>query len=212
MPVQGEGQEMKLGFLSKLPKDKLQKVILASMLILGATIGVVELHVVPNWKTLVDTKTRIAALNDRMRQAEDAARQAVKEEAYRNQVRSFVETQHAAMITGDPFAWVVREISLLAEKHPIHIEGLHTGSKLELSGNSKYQPYSTRIDLVGSYDEIGMFIRDLETRFPVAEIRTLSISARAEDKSNRQQATVDLILRIQAEQASATNAEGKKTS
>src|SRR5664280_993607 len=184
---------MKLGFLRKLPKDKLQKVVLASIMILGAVVGVVEFYVVGNWNALGDTRSRIAALNDQIRQAEDAARQAVKEADYRNQLKSFVETQQSTMVAGDPFAWVVREISLLAEKHPIHIEGLHAGSKLELSGNSTCQPYSTRIDFTGSYDELAMFVRDLETRFPVAEIRSLAVSSNVEDK-NRQQATVELVL------------------
>ena len=202
---------MKLGFIKKLPKEKLQKVVMVSILALGATVGVVQIYVAPNWKTLAETRTRIANLKEKMRQAEDAARQAAKEEAYREGVKAFVETQHATMITGDPFAWVVREISLLAEKHPIHVEGLHAGIKLEAAGNTDYQPYSTRIDFIGNYDEIGAFIQDLETKFPVAEIRNLSISTRAEDKNNRQQATVDLNLRIRAEQASG-NVEGKKTS
>lgn len=201
---------MKTGFLRKLLKDKLQKVVLISIITLGATVGVVQLYLVGNWKTLVETKTRIATVNGQIRQAEDAARQAVKEEAYRDGVKSFVEAQQATMIAGDPFAWVVREISLLAEKHPIHIEGLHAGNKLELSGNSKCQPYSTRIDFVGNYDEIGEFVRDLETKFPMGEVRSLSVSASAEDQ-NRQQASVDLILRIRAGQGSA-NAEGKKAS
>ena len=201
---------MKLGFLSKLPKDKLQKVVLVSILTLGAVVGVMQFYVVGNWKALGDTTSRIAALNLQISQAEDAARQAVKEADYRNQLKSFVETQQVTMVAGDPFAWVVREISLLAEKHPIHVEGLHAGSKLELSGNSKCQPYSTRIDFTGNYDEIGLFVRDLETRFPVAEIRSLAVSANVEDK-NRQQATVELVLRIQPEQVSA-NLEGKKAS
>lgn len=201
---------MKLGFLRKLPKDKLQKVVFVCIVTLGAVVGVVQFYVVGNWNTYRDTRSRIATLNDQIRQSEDAARQAVKEETYRHQVELFAETQQAAMIAGDPFAWVVREISLLAEKHSIHVEGLHAGSKLELSGNYKCPPYSTRIDFTGGYDEIGKFIRDLETRFPTGEIRSLSVSASAEDK-NREQATVELILRMQPEQVS-TSVEGKKTS
>jgi hypothetical protein len=201
---------MKIDFLRKLPKEKLQKVVLVSIVILGAVVAVAQLYVVGNWKTLRDTRNRVATLNDQISQAEDAARRAVKEAAYRSQVKSFIRAQEATMITGDPFAWVVREISLLAEKHPIHIEGLHAGSKLEVSGNCNYQPYSARIDLMGSYDEIGLFIRDLETRFPEAEVRSLSVSTSSEDK-NRQQAVVELMLRIRPEPELAT-VEEKKTS
>ncbi|HUJ12127.1 MAG TPA: hypothetical protein VL171_19130 [Verrucomicrobiae bacterium] len=199
---------MKLGFLSKLPKDKLQKVVLVGILTLGASVGVAELYVLPNWKNLVETRTRITTVNDQIQQAEEAARQALKEGAYRAQVKSFVEAQEARMIDGDPFAWIVREITLLAEKHPIRIEGLHAGNKLELSENEKCQPYTARIDLMGSYDEIGKFVADLENSFPVGEIGNLSIAANDEDR-RRQEATLDIMLRIRPEQPVAA-VEGKK--
>jgi len=200
---------MKLRFLAKLPKDKLQKVVLTAIVTIGAAVGVLELYVLPNWRALIDAKTRIATLKAQIQQAEDTARQATKEEAYRNEVKSFVETQQTLMVAGDPFAWVVREFSLLAEKHPIRVEGLHAGSKLDASSSAKCQPYGTRIDIRGTFDEIGTFVQDLENKFPVCEIRNLSISGNADEKGY-QQAAIELILRIRPEQTTAS-AEAKKS-
>jgi Tfp pilus assembly protein PilO len=202
---------MKLGFLRKLPKGKLQKMVLIGIVTLCAVVGVMQFYVIVNWKKLRDSKGRISALNDQVQQAEKTARRAALDEAHREQVRSFVETQQAAMIAGDPFAWVVREVSLLAEKHLVHVDGLHAGNKLESTGKSNYQPYITRIDLTGAYDQIGLFLRDLESRFPTGEIRSLSVSGGAEDKG-RHEAVVELVLRIQPEAKPAKNAEAKKTS
>ena len=85
------------------------------------------------------------------------------------------------MITGDAFAWVVREISLLAEQHPVRIGGLNrwqgrVGRKIQESD------LHTRIDFSGTYDEIGEFVRDLENKFPTAEIQSLAIAGVADDK------------------------------
>ena len=202
---------MKLGFLRKLPKDKLQKMVLVGIVTLCAMVGVMQFYVIGNWKALRNSKSRIAVLDEQVQQAEKTARRAALDEAHREQVKTFVETQQAAMIAGDPFAWVVREISLLAEKHPVHVDGLHPGSKPESAGRSKYQPYITRIDLTGAYDQIGLFVRDLESRFPTGEIRSLSVSGSAEDKG-RHEAMVELVLRLQPEPTPAKKVEVKQTS
>jgi Tfp pilus assembly protein PilO len=201
---------MKLGFLRKLPKDKLQKVVLVCIVTLCATVVVVHFYVIANWNVFRDAKNRIAIVNDQIQQAESAARQAAQDTAYRGQLNSFVETQQAAMIAGDPFAWVVREISLLVEKHPVHIDGLHPGGRLESSEKSKYQTYTSRIEITGTYDQIGVFVRDLENKFPTGEVRSLTVSGSAEDQG-RHQAAIDLVLRSRPERQAKTP-EAKKTS
>ena len=199
---------MNLDSLRHLPKGKLQKVVLVGIVMLCAVMAVTQVYVVANLSALRDTKKRIAKLNDQIQQAERAAQQAVQDEAYRRQVKSFVETQQTAMITGDPFAWVVREISLLAEKHPVHMAGLRPGGRIESTDKSKSQTYTSRIEFTGTYDQIGAFICDLENKFPTSAVRTLSISGSAEDKGQHQ-AAVDLAMRIQPEQLSKKTETGK---
>lgn len=201
---------MKIGFLRKLPKDKLQKVALVCIFTLCATVVVVHFYVLANWLALRDAKSRIATVNDQIQQAESAARQAVQDTAYRGQLNSFVETQQAAMIAGDPLAWVVREMSLFAEKQPVHVDGLRPGGRLESSEKSKYRTYASRIEITGTYDQIGAFVRDLENTFPTGEVRGLTVSGSAEDQG-RHQAAVDLVLRSRPD-GPAKNTEAKKTS
>ncbi len=201
---------MKLGFFHRLSKKKLQKIVLACIGTLCAVVGVVQFYVLRNWSALEGAKSRIAKLNDQIQQAERGAQQAVQDETYRQRVKAFVETQQAAIITGDPFAWVVREISLLAEEHPVHVDGLRSGGKIESAGGSRCSSYTSRIEFTGTYDQIGAFIRDLENKFPTSEIRALSVSGSAGDKGQHQ-ALADLTLRVLPEQTSKT-AEAKKTS
>src|ERR1017187_7838294 len=146
---------MKRGYLRKLPKDKLQKIVLICIVTLVALVGTVQFYALKNWSALTETKDQIAKLGDQIHEGERKTREATQDVAHRAEVKSFVETQRAAMISGDPFAWVVREISLLAEKEPVHMDGLHPAGRIETkSGGSLY---SARIEISGTYDEIGTY-------------------------------------------------------
>ena len=199
---------MKLGFLRRVPKDKLQKLVLVCIIVLCTVVAAVQFYVLKNWTAYRDTKSRIARLNEQIQEAERQVSQAAQNEAYRGQVKSFVETQQAAMVSGDAFAWVVREISLLAEQHPVHVLGLHPGDKPDSTGKAKYLTYSTRIEITGTYDQIGVFVRDLENKFPTGEIRTFRLGAA--DANGQHQASLNLALLMEPMQ-SAKKGEGKKT-
>ena len=199
---------MSLSSLRKLPKDKKQKIVLICIVMLAALAGVVQFYVLKNWHALADTKKQIAKLDDQVRQAERDALQAAHDVAHRAEVKSFVETQHAAMISGDPFAWVVRELSLLAEQEPVHMTGLHPGGKNETKSGGP--SYSMRIEFSGSYDQIGAYVRDLENKFPTSEIQSLSIVGTPADKG-RHDTSLEIALRVQPARATG-KLEAKKTS
>jgi len=137
-----------------------------------------------NWTALTETEASITKLTDQIRQGERQARGAQEDVGHRAEVKSFVEAQQAAMVSGDPFAWVVREISLLAEQHPVRISALHPGIKLDTTEESKGRTYTSGIDVSGTYDQIGAFVRDLENKFSTAEIRSLSLGATRTTKAS----------------------------
>jgi hypothetical protein len=168
---------MKLNFLRQLPNGKLLKVVLVCMGTLCAVVGVVEGYMLKNWSALSNAKNNIAKLNDQIQQADRKAQQAVQDVTRREQVKSFLETQQAAMVAGDPFAWIVREISLLAEQHTtVHVLGIQPGSKEQHQMNPGYNVFTTRIEVEAGYDELGVFLQDFENKFPTAEIRSLAIA------------------------------------
>ena len=200
---------MKLEFLRKMPKAKLQKFALVGIITLCAVVGVVQFYVLRNWSEFIDAKRRIVKVNDQIQETEREAQRAIHDEAYRGQVKSFVETQETAMIAGDPFEWVVREMSLFTEKQLVHVDGLHPGG-IDSADRYKSRAYTLRIEFSGTYDQIGVFIQDLENKFPTSEIRSLSVSGGGDDKGVHQ-AMANLVLRMQPEQTSK-KAEAKKTS
>jgi len=201
---------VKMEFLKKLPREKLQKVVFVCIVTLAAVVGAVELYVLKNSSALTDVKANITKLNDQILEAERRARGAQLDVAYRTEVKSFVEAQRSAMVSGDPFAWVVREISLLAQQHPVRINGLHPGIKVEIAGGeSKSRTYTVGIDFSGSYDQIGEFVRDLENKFPTAEVRSLSVGGNADDRGQHG-ASLTVTLRVQPPEPTK-KAEAKKS-
>jgi hypothetical protein len=159
----------------------------------------VQFVVLPQCHARATARDKVAALTDQIAEAEKKARQAAASEEYREQVREFVTAQQAGMIRGDPFAWVVREITLLAETHPIQVMGLRPGAKGEPAERPKYPTYLTRLEVAGAYDQLGAFVRDLENRFSTAEIRSLVVTG---EEHGRHQAVLDLRLLIQPDKPS----------
>jgi hypothetical protein len=186
---------MNLNFLRHLPKDKLQKIVLTWIVTLSAVVGVVQGYVLKDWSALNDTRRRVAQLNEQIQQAERKAREAAQDVVQRDRVKSFVQAQQAAMIAGDPFAWVVREISLLAEQHPVHVLGMRSGGKGQNVTKSSYDVFTAQIEVEAGYDELGVFLQDFENKFPTAEVRSLSIVS-IDDTHPERRATIELAFLV----------------
>ena len=98
------------------------------------------------------------------------------------------------MVDGNQFAWVIREISQLAESQPVNNVTTLPGNVSPHVRNPAQQWYITQLEFVGDYDQIGMFVKELENHFPEAEIRSLNILATEVPAIHR--ATLDLALLI----------------
>lgn len=189
---------MNLATIRALPKEKKQQIALIGIVTVAAVAGVFQFYVLNQWNVRASARDKVATLTDQIAEAEKKARLAAANEAFRDQVRDFVAAQEGGMIRGDPFAWVVREITLLAEQHPIQVVGLRPGTKGEPAERPKFPTYLTRLEVTGNYDQLGAFIRDLENRFPTAEIRSLTVTGQEQGRHNAQ---LDLRLLIRPEKA-----------
>jgi uncharacterized protein HemX len=86
-----------LNFLRNMPKEKLQKVVLAGVLALigAATVG--YFYVAKQISNIGKSKGTIEELTRKIQDAENNARQASQNQQAREQVRTFLETQRAKM-------------------------------------------------------------------------------------------------------------------
>lgn len=187
-----------MNFLKSLPKDKLQKVVVVGILTLIGVLIIVQFHIRSQLTTLADANKKIADLQAKIDDAENKARSITKNRALFERMRSFSAQQKATMVSGDPFSWIVREISLLSEQRPVKVLALRPGVVAQHTKNSRYKTYSFKIDLSGSYDGIGEYVRDLENKFPTGVVRSLEINNGGPNSDDR--ASLDVALLVQPEE------------
>jgi hypothetical protein len=152
----------------------------------------------------------IESLRGKIAEEEKRARQEASNTAVRDEYNKFVESQQGRMVSGDPFSWVVRELSLLAEAHQITVVSLRPGSVAQHSRRPRFNTFSARLELTGTYDQIGKFVVGFENQFSTAEVRSLAIAGGSPGQEQLR-AELELIFLIKPELATAS-ATTKKSS
>jgi len=164
-------------FRLSIPKEKLQKVVFVIIVTLIALGAMINFWISKEWSEWSSNRDEIAKLGTQIDQVQTSIRQETSNTDLRDQIRTFVDAQQQRMVSGDPFSWVVREVSLLAEKHPIHVMGMHPGTITPNTQKSRYDMFSTRLEVEGTYDQVGAFIKEFENSFSTSQIRSLEMSA-----------------------------------
>jgi Tfp pilus assembly protein PilO len=180
-----------LNFLRTMAKEKLQKVVLVAIVTLIAVAMVGYLYVGAQISAWTGGNQQIAKLKGQIQQTEDEAKLQRQNKQLCEQVTAFLNAQRETMVTGDPFSWVVRQVSLLGEQHPVRVVGMTPGGRTQYALKPRYYVFTTHIDVDGSYDQLGAFIADLENRFPTAEILSLALEPTDANEANRR-ATIEL--------------------
>ncbi len=186
-----------------IPKEKLQKIVLIGIGTLAVVVLTVQFYVAGQCRSFFDARTNREHLEAQIVEVQQRERTMADNQQVAQQLQGFVDAQQAAMARGDAFAWAVREISLLVEKHEVHVLSLRPGS-----GGSK-QPadkevttYTAYLELTGDYDQLGNFVKDVENHFPTAEIQSLEITGGAVN-SGTHQMNLDISFRVRPEPAPA---------
>ncbi len=193
-------------FLRGLSKEKLQRFVLAILVALIVTGVVVQFYTLKELRELSECRDKIETLKTQLADAEAAVQAATQAEPVRKQIQAFIEAQDARMITGDPFAWAVRELTLVAEKHPVHILNWQLGTKGQHAKKSSYGTIAIRVDVSGRYDEIGHFLEDLENKFPSGQIRSLTLGGAQADTAVHQ-ASLEFVLLVRPEKSAKPKTE-----
>ena len=178
--------------LRALPKDKLQRIVLVGTMALIGMVMAWFLYGHKQWVVLNANRADIARLTEDVGKARQSVQAMAQTMPQRGKIQAFVEAQRATMVSGDQFAWVVREIALLAGSQPVRdITMRPGGGVLHHPRKDRYELYVTRIEFAGSYDQIGAFVQELENKFPEAEVRSLDIAG-ADSAEAGHRAAVDL--------------------
>jgi hypothetical protein len=205
-----------MNFFRALPKDKLQKVVLVGIVTLIALAAVGNFYIRAQISTMSRSKDKIAKLKYDIDEAEREANQEAQNQQIRGQVTAFVQSQSTTMVSGDPFGWVVRQITLFAENHPVRVLSMRPGTIAPSQMRSRYSIYTARVELEGGYDQIGEFVKDFENGFPTSQIRSLELAASGTGRADRR-AVLELAFLVQPDSdpemsESKPNAEKKQAS
>ena len=185
-----------MNYLRSLPKDKLQKVLLVGIGSLVAVAVIGNFYVWAQLSSISKSKDQVAMLKRQIEDAEQEAKQEAQNLQLHEQVAAFVQNQAAGMVSGDPFSWAVRQITLFAENHPVHVLSMRPGSKAQSMQKSRFEVYTAQIEVEGGYDEIGQFVRDFENTFPTSQIRSLELAPGGASQTDRR-AVMELVFLVQ---------------
>ena len=180
--------------LRVLTTKKGKKLVLLSLGALFVIGGVTWFYDYNKWTINQQQQAKIGALKEKITEAHQLARTMTQTATIRSQLQQFVDRHETTMVNGDQFAWVIREISQLAESQPVGNVSTQPGSVIQHARNATRQWYVTHLEFAGDYDQIGKFIQELENHFPEAEIRSLTIMATEMPAIHR--ATLDLALLV----------------
>ena len=197
-------------FLRSIPKEKLQKIVLVVVIgitILGATIN---FYVLKQFEKISAKRQVIADLTSKVDASEANARSEASNAPLREKMKEFVQHQQQRMLTGDPFSWAVREISLLGEKHPVRIGGLGPGVSLPFADKPQYSLFTVRLDVDGTYDQLGKFVSDLENSFPTSRIQSLTMTGASSGNGDCHVA-IEMALLVAPQETKSANEVKKKT-
>jgi len=165
--------------IQQLPKDKKQKVLLTVVMLVIGLVVLANFFVMPKLNAMGMAADNILDLETKISQEETRAKQEAGNSVLRAQYEALIDNQEAHLISGDPFSWVVRQMSLLSEGQAVKLAGLRPGTVAEHGRVAKFEVFTVQFDLTGSFDEIGNFVSLIENRFPTAEIQSIIFQAGA---------------------------------
>ena len=179
-----------------LPKDKLQKVLLVGIVMLISLAVIGHLYVWAQFSSMSTSKEQITKLKQQIDDAEREAKQEAQNSQLHDQVAAFVQNQTAMMVSGDPFSWVVRHVTLFAENHPVRVVSMRPGVKTQSMQKSRFDVYTAHIEVEGGYDQISQFVRDFENTFSTSQIRSLELGPGGMNPADRR-AVMELVFLVQ---------------
>ena len=183
---------------------KIVALSLGALLVIG---GVAWFYDANQWAIHQAHQAKIDALNHKLMESRKLAILLNQTVELRAQMQQFVDAQEGTMVDGDQFAWVIREIGQLAESQLVNNNvTILPGTVSQQTRKPALQCYVTHLEFVGDYDQIGLFIKDLENHFPEAEIRSLAILATETPAAHRASLDLALLVRPAGPSDSATAA------
>jgi Tfp pilus assembly protein PilO len=178
--------------MSKLSKEKKDKLTL----VIGATLGAIMLLyflvISPQQAERRDQESKIATVRESVEKAERLLRMAPTVRANLNAKRELIEARHEHMAPLDKFKWFYNTLENFRAAYDVNLVDITREpevAEVKVLPNFPYQSATFGVKLSASYHDFGRFLADFENRFPLMRVENLRMDMDPSSKSSQTNVT-----------------------
>ena len=184
--------------MKKLSTEKRNQLILVVMLTIMGVAGLWFGLINTQQKIIHESEDRKALVAGQLTQIEQAGKNADRIEAELEQATKELTRVEDEMVSGDPYAWMLRTVGLLKLQHKIEIPSVGAPDVKDVNLLSKF-PYKQASYGIGGtayFHDLGKFVADVENQYPYFRLVNLDISPEAALGSGEKEIRETLTFRM----------------
>ena len=164
----------------KLPKEKLNQLILVGLATLITVVGLYFGLISYQHENLDKLKRKQAAAAKKLEQMQATAKRAAQIQLELEDARKTLAAAEKDIACGDLYAWVVDALRQFKSRYKVEIPQLSQLSNptdVNLLPNFPYKQATLTVAGSGHFHDLGQFIADFENQFPHFRLLNLSLEA-----------------------------------
>ena len=168
--------------LRKLPKDKLNKLILVALATLIAVAGLYFALIRQQNEGLTKLADKKSTASKKLKVVQDTIRRADAIKAELDTAKHSLAEAERDVAAGDLYAWVITSLRQFKAPYKVEIpqiSQLGPAVDVTLLPNFPYKQATLTVAGTAHYHELGLFLADLENHFPHVRLLNLTLDANA---------------------------------
>ncbi len=166
----------------RLPREKLQRLILVGLLTLIAAAGLYFALILPQKERLARLHQQKADAAKKLEQMLDAGRRVDQIKLEFEEAKKTLAVAEGDVASGDLYAWVINALRQFKAPYKVEIPQYSTLSApadVNLLPGFPYKQASLTIAGSAHFHDLGLFLADLENRFPHFRLLNLTLDVNA---------------------------------
>jgi type II secretory pathway pseudopilin PulG len=190
--------------MTRLPKEKRDKLILVCMIIGMILIAILLAMIRPEYAAIRDTKASTEDKRQKLENMQNAIDKAAATAAELQDTTVELTEAEKDMATGDPNGWIYDTIRGFKSQYKMDIAIVSTTppGDVDLMGKFPYKQLKVTVTGTAYYHDLGKFIADFENNYPHGRICNLSIhpAGLGGDNAEKLSFSMDIIALIKPNQ------------
>jgi hypothetical protein len=187
--------------MSKLSKDKQQKLMVVAGVTAAVGVGLWFGMISPLRGSLQKLKTRQADAQNQVQQGQRSLASALQVSNELALALEDLKTRESAMASGDLYDWMIQSMNKFKADRPVDIPQISRETTGELGLFPKYPYKAATFTLRGTafFDDFGKFLADLENTFPYLLVQNLQLApsgSQNPQEAERLQFSMDMVTLV----------------